>query len=173
MIAPSSWPTKNWPVQTGISYLDEAMIGVKPRDTWVIAGRSGQGETELTFIAKTLPQLGVKVTFMSLEGRQYSISRRIKWHMLMDLFYATPRFNRTKPRFIDWVNGRESIEILHQLDAEASERAAKSLASLRIFYRDSGTYTIDDFEKQFAALAHDTDVFVLDHIHFLITAKRK
>jgi hypothetical protein len=75
--------------------------------------------------------------------------------------------HRPPIRYLDWYMGRLDRE-LGYFEAHADEQLATALESLHTFYR-LDSFTTDDFCRLFEEIRPDTDLVVLDHLHYVDT----
>ena len=153
----------------GIPLLDDQLDGIKKNEFILVAARTGAGKTEFaTHVAQANARLGKRVTFFALEADESEIERRIKFRAVATLckelrkrnFQDIPYFD-----YHDWFMMKVN-HITKRYEAEIEERLAEDLKTLSTFYRSYGDYTIDDFERQFLAYASNTDLMIVDHLHF-------
>lgn len=156
------------PLQFGISYLDDALGGVFKNDLILIGAYSGIGKTELvTNIAMKNAGLGKRVHFFALEAEQMEIERRIKYKMLSEMFYKTLRskYQHIQFDFSEWYAGKLD-KIIGDYEPEIEKLLLDLYPTLSTIYRDGGDYTVEKFEKQFLAIQDQTDLVIIDHLHY-------
>lgn len=152
----------------GIKFLDEALHGIAKNDLILLGAKTGAGKTELAVhIAQTNAAAGKRVVYFALEAEDQEIERRLLFKSLAK-FYFKDLFKMfdLKINYQDWVYGLLD-EKLSEYEPELSMLIAEKLKTLKTFYRSFGDYGVEDFEKHFLSLKHETDLFILDHLHYL------
>src|SRR4051812_7956577 len=73
----------------GITYLDDALNGIRRSDLVIIAARTGAGKTELaaTLALKNCLS-GSKAILIALEAERFEVLRRLKYQMVASVFFA-------------------------------------------------------------------------------------
>ncbi len=151
----------------GIGYLDDALMGLLPNELFLVGARTGRGKTELaTTIAYQAANLGKNVTFFALEADKWEIERRMKYRKLAQLYQK--HYARSKafvlPRYREWLLQGYSAD-WDQFERMAEQELRLQTATLRVIYK-SDRYTADDFVKEFETIQNETDVFIVDHLHY-------
>jgi len=152
----------------GVKFLDECLGGIYSNDLIVLGAKTGIGKTQLaTIAAMTNAAAGKRVHFFALEAEPNEIERRIKYQILADVFFKTLRkdFPNLKLNYLDWYYGRFDSELC-KVEEEIEMLLCDLYPSLTTFYRSGGDYTVQDFEKQMLAVQDQTDLIILDHIHY-------
>lgn len=153
---------------TGIAYLDETLEGIHKKDLILIGAKSGIGKTELaTQLALVNARLGKRVVYFALEAEEFEIERRIKYRMIADAYFGFVK-NTLGPinlNYRQWFYGKFD-SLLGSYEPEIENMFASQYESLKIFYKQRGDYTIDDFEKQFLAIKANADLILVDHLHY-------
>jgi len=152
----------------GVSFLDDAFGGIYTNDLIVLGAKTGIGKTHLaTVIARKNAANGKRVHFFALEAEQYEIERRIKYQILADSFYGLlkDKYPWIKLNYMDWYYGKFESEF-GLIEKEIEETFQDIYPELKTIYRGTGDYTIDDFGKQFLAIQDQTDLVIIDHLHY-------
>ena len=152
----------------GVRFLDVALGGIFPSDVILLGGATGQGKTELArLIAQANVDRGKRVHYFALEADGREIERRAKYSLLASRVLAAPGGGRFYERlnFLDWMAGRLD-DVTGPFEDAVDAELADKYRNLYTYYPD-GEFTIDDFERAFAAIVDDTDLVILDHFHFL------
>lgn len=151
----------------GVTYLDDATGGIAPNDLILIGAKTGAGKTQLvTRIAGTNALNKKRVVLFALEAEENEIERRLKYS-LMARAYKLKNFG-TGARDVDYANWR-----LGKLEKELGpyEDIANGwmdrYSSLKTVYRKGGEYTIDQLERDIVRLAPETDLIIVDHLHYI------
>lgn len=148
----------------GVTFLDDALIGIRPHDLIVIGARSGAGKTQLAKgIAEYNAKLGKRVSFFALEAEENEIERRIKYGLMAKEYLKT--HEGAYISYADWLMGKLPDLEAYGDDAEAVfERDYKTL---KTFYRVRGDFAIEDLDREIMRVHKDSDLIILDHIHYV------
>lgn len=151
-------------VSYGVKFLDDATLGILPGDVVMVGAKTGVGKTALATIAALENcKRGKRVHAFFLEAKEREIERRMKFQIIADLYYANG--GRRDLRYLDWFTGRSDPETL-RYEAEADRRLSQYASSLHTFYRYS-SFTAADFVREADAVKGETDLIILDHLHFV------
>jgi RecA/RadA recombinase len=151
----------------GIPYLDHALTGIRPSDVVLYSAGTGIGKTEAAATtALSAAAAGKRVHMFALEAEPFEIEMRIKYRLIATAYYHDDsRFQRVAIRYQDWAAGlldrslgRYEDQIQDQLDA--------TTRNLKTYYR-AGDFSGSDFVRIAAEVAEQTDLIVLDHLHYL------
>lgn len=148
------------------AFLDDCLRSIMPNDLVVIGARTGVGKTELArSIATSNARAGRRVHYFALEAEANEIERRTKFTVLASLLYSAGV--RTEPQFNypDWYRGRFEADI-GALDGEADRIIRERYATLHTYYRGP-RFDHDDIRRLLLAYQDSTDLFVLDHLHYV------
>jgi len=151
----------------GVCFLDEATGGILPADLIGVGAPSGAGKTQFCCnLAIANIAAGKKVHFMALEASENEIEQRMKYPMVADLYYRDPvRKPLSKPlNFRNWVMGH-LIGEMEEYEKTANEFFEKAYRDIFLFYKN-GDFGSDEFVKQVMSIAQDTDLIIVDHIHY-------
>ena len=157
----------------GIPFLDNCLRGIFNEDVVLCGAKSNAGKTQLAMImAKANILAGKRVHFFALEAARFEIERRIKYQMIAEVFFKVlkPEMERAGKRvflnYADWYYGKLE-DAVGPYEPEIEEIFRETYGKyLMTFYR-TGHYGVEDFKKQFLAIQDETDLVVLDHVHFL------
>lgn len=151
----------------GVSFIDDALMGVAPADLVLIGAPSGIGKTELCcLIAKTNVEAGRRVHFIPLESDKFEIERRLKYKIIADKFFKMkdrPQLAQ-KLTFDAWRMG-DFIKELRQIEIEAIEEFDEKYKNL-FLYRKTKDFTVIDLIEQVVGNAGESDLFLIDHAHY-------
>lgn len=147
-----------------VSYLDDCCLGIYPTDLIVMSAAPGAGKTTLgALLAQKASASGRRVNFFALEAHRNEIEQRMFFREL----YATAR-DRGIPReglsFQRWMYGQ--CESFAFLESDARERLEMRLINCSTFYRETA-FNHEDVTKTFLAVRGETDLIVLDHLHYV------
>lgn len=155
-------------VPYGVSFLDDALLGILPNELILVGAKTGRGKTELaTSIALNASSAGKQVAFFALEADQWEIQRRLKYRKIAQFFhqhYAGQPF----PRYREWLlQGLTNGGLLPEWE-EMERYAERSLdietSTLDVIYTGDH-YTPYQFCQQMAAMK-DHDLIIVDHLHY-------
>lgn len=169
----------------GVSYLDDAMMGIFKNDLVLIGARSGAGKTQFCVnVAVANMKKGKRVHFIALEAEEYEIERRIKYQMFSTLFFENRKNWSSQRRFENDLDLRTKIDekysgqISYQqfVSGVYSERNAdiediidekyeNEYDGLFTFYK-TDSFDVNDLVLQVASIASETDLVIVDHVHY-------
>lgn len=148
------------------TFLDDLLRGLFPNDLVLLGAETGAGKTDIvTGIAKANARAGKRVTYFALEAEPREIERRIKYTLLAELALAAQHPQAGQLNYPDWIAGRCEAAT-EQFDQAANQLVLEQFGSLRTFYRGS-KFDHEDIQRQFHAVANETDLIVLDHLHYV------
>lgn len=149
----------------GVRFLDDALGGIVRTDLVLLGAKTGIGKTALaTIVALHNCQRGKRVHYFALEAEEREIERRMKFQIIAQEYYRTG-FQRPPIRYLDWHMGRLDHE-LASYEEWADAELGRYLANLLTFYRID-SFTSDDFRARLDEVKADTDLVVLDHLHYV------
>jgi len=150
--------------------LDDYFRAIVPGDVILLAGVPGAGKTKLArSIATSNARKGKRVHYFALEAERNEIERRTKFSVMAGLvaherIQIPGGFN-----YVDWRIGRCEPYLRvgdRLLDDEADKIVAEHYKTLHTLYRDRD-FTGNDVGRLFQAIADQTDLIVLDHLHYV------
>ncbi len=148
----------------GVSFLDDALGGIRSNDLVVIGAQTGKGKSQLAMlIALHNCRAGKTVHYFALESEKHDIARRIRFQVLADSFYKDPY--RPPGLFLDyqdWVLGKLD-EQLKRYEDEID--LSPLFQNLHIYYRTSD-FTAEVFQNTFFGIKEETDLVIVDHLHY-------
>ena len=174
----------------GISFLDDAMLGILKNDLILIGASSGAGKTQTCVnIALANVERGKRVHFIALEAEMYEIERRIKYQLFAKHFFeAKANFSKLKKmlqnlteaekeklkksedmfkikiNFQEWMVG-DYIKSLEIFEAEAAKEFINKYTTLFSFYK-TDKFDVDDLSMRVLECAQSTDLIIVDHVHY-------
>jgi len=158
---------RNGLLQFGIKYLDDAMVGILKNDLILIGAGSGAGKTQTCCnIALANVEAGKRVHYIALEAEYLEIERRIKYQLFAKSFFSDPE----RPKNIDisfqnWMLG-DFIESCQFNEAKAASEFMNRFGGLFTFYK-SDKFDIQDLINTVMECADETDLIILDHVHYM------
>lgn len=154
-------------VPFGISFLDDALCGLSNADLILIGARTGLGKTQCaTQLSLNFSKAGKSVAFFALEADQYEIHRRMKYQRLTALVkeHYGDQLKESWPRFREWKVNLQQEEMV-RLEKHVQGQLHLDTISLRTIYTNN-RYTVEDFIEQAEGIKHETDIFIIDHLHY-------
>lgn len=153
----------------GVQFLDMSLGGIFPNDLIILGAKTGAGKTALSsIIARTNAAAGKRVHYFALEAEDKEIERRLKYLLLSETLFQYLTYDEYKAlNYLDWYLGKlDKITARYETTIEA--QLASMLGSLQTFYR-SKDFTADDFERTVLGIQDQTDLVILDHLHYVDT----
>lgn len=156
----------------GVGFIDAALGGIFPNDLILIGAASGHGKTEVvSSIALNAAKQKKRVHYFALEAEDREIERRCKYRMLASLIF-NPKLGMAPHRlarmnYQDWYAGRLD-DITGIVEDGMDERLAEQFGTLHTYYRGTD-FTAETFERTVLALQDQTDLIILDHLHYVDT----
>jgi hypothetical protein len=153
-----------------VAFLDDLLLGLLPHDLILLGAWTGVGKTACAaMIAQANAQVGRRVHFFALEAEPMEIERRIKFRMVSERLFHKHQmlFLRLRMRYAAWYHGQyygEPAVLAAERDVEAE--FTKQFSTLHTYYRGS-KFAAEDIEKLFQAIQDQTDLIVLDHLHYV------
>lgn len=153
----------------GIPYLDHALTGIRPSDVVLYSAGTGIGKTEAAATtALAVAAAGKRVHMFALEAEPFEIEMRIKYRLIATAYYGDrTREHRAAIRYQDWAAGLLDRS-LGRYEDQIAEQLHEVTRNLKTYYR-SGDFSGADFVRCAAEVAEETDLIVLDHLHYLDT----
>lgn len=149
-----------------ISYLDDALVGLMPNDLFLIGARTGAGKTELAAtLALNFSAQGKEVGLYALEADKWEIQRRLKYRVLRQAYEEHfANMLGLFPRYAEWeAMGFDAS--WDSMEKQLEDKLHLDTLSTRIIYKE-GRYSADDFVRDFEATSEQTDVVIIDHLHY-------
>lgn len=153
------------PLEYGVSFLDAVTEGITKNDLIIIGAKTGTGKTQLaTLIAMTNARKGKRVHYYALEAENFEIERRIKYRMLAEKYLSMNRYDKVRISYPSWYRCKLD-HVFEKIEPEINEMLGTIYSSLFTIY-GHGNFTIEDFEKSFLAIQDQTDLVIIDHLHY-------
>lgn len=150
----------------GIDYLDDAMAGILPNDLVLVGAGSGAGKTQLCCnIAMANIANGKRVHYVALEAELYEIERRIKYGFFAKYFFADSQRPHVTISFQNWMLG-DFWESCKVYEAQAHNEFTEKFKTLFTFYKQESKFDIDDMLFHITSISEETDLIIIDHIHY-------
>ena len=156
-------PSRLW---YGVEFLDRATHGILESDLILLGARSGAGKTEIaSIIAQGNAKVGKKVVYYALEADRNEIHSRMLYREVADLYYSKPGY-KEPISYPEFRLGELNIR-LREEKKQAVATLKRTLAGLDIIYKRENDITSDDIAIDVAFRHKHTDLFILDHIHYV------
>lgn len=156
----------------GIPYLDDATGGILPHDLILIGAGSGVGKTEIACrIALENLDRGKRVHYIALEAERREIERRIKFQMLAEKYFKDPNRPRETLTYRKYALG-EFSDTLKSYIKTSLAGAERRLSRFKTLYK-VGDYGLSQFVESVLYASGDTDLIILDHIHYFDLDERE
>lgn len=148
------------------AFLDDYLRCIMPHDLILIGAATGVGKTELArSIAASTAATGKHVHYFALEAEPYEIERRTKFAVLSGMVARRGIRIPGGMNYADWYCGRLE-QHLREIDDEADAQVSDRYKTLHTYYRGS-KFDHDDIRRLFLAINTQTDLIVLDHLHYV------
>lgn len=151
------------------TFLDDCLRSIMPHDLILIGAETGVGKTELArAIAMRNAAEGKRAHYFALEAEPDEIEMRGKFVELSSLVFRRKEHLRGKFNYSDWYRGRFDKDVA-DLEAEAEHAFASKYRTLKTYYRGA-KFDYETINKLFLAIQDETDLIVLDHLHYIDVA---
>lgn len=157
----------------GVPFLDDAWGGILPTDLCVLSAKSGVGKTQMAMnITKNLLLRGKSVAFFALEAFNKEIGMRMIYSLAVDKYIKRKSSDQPYCSWADWVRGEPRIKLAMKpyVDEAVIEVKEKFGGKFFTHYLQK-KFTIDDFEARFPMISKQSDLVVLDHLHYISRGK--
>ena len=152
-------------LEFGIPFLDDCLRSILPNDLVLLGAASGVGKTELAKgIAVVNAHRGKVVHFLALEAEEDEIERRAKYAVLVKLALAAGE-DMKGVNYTDWYLGNLD-GLLGKYEEPAEREMGGVYANLKTYYKGR-RFSHDDISRLFLAVQSETDLLVLDHLHYV------
>lgn len=149
-----------------VGYLDDCCLGIYPTDLVVVCAASGAGKTSIAaLMAQFASAQGRRVHFFALEAHKSEIEQRMLFRSICDVLRERGK-STWGVTFQRWMYGWCSQAVTEEVELAARARLGDDLAQQRTFYRGE-KFTAEDITRLFLAVQHETDLIVLDHLHYV------
>jgi len=151
----------------GVTFLDEATGGINESDVVLIGAKAGVGKTQLAAqIAANAAAQRKRVVMFALEAEPKEIERRIKFGLLSAIY------RQVNPESAVHLNYRECRqggfkEELGPYEDGVDDFMDDAYRTLETIYKGYGEFDIGDLERDILRKAPDTDMFIIDHLHYI------
>lgn len=153
----------------GMTFLDRALGGIFRNDLVLLGAKTSGGKTELaTTVALHNARNKKRVHYFALEAEEDEIERRIKFRALSRMVQAHSRENARRLNYLDWLGGKLD-DITGPFEARVEQMLVEQLPTLYTYYK-TGDFTADTLVKAFKSVEGETDLIVLDHLHYVDSA---
>lgn len=152
----------------GISFLDDALIGIGPGDLVLLGAPSGVGKTQLCCnIAKANIEKGRKVHFFALESDEFEIERRLKYEIISKAFFESVVRPEIPGRlnFERWRMG-DYVEYMAGFESAAIDTFERHYGDLLLHHKAEDKFGISEMIESVVSSSSETDLFIIDHAHY-------
>lgn len=157
---------KGVPFQIG--FIDDIAKCILPTDLVVVGAATGAGKTTLgLLLAQQSAERGSRVHHFALEAYVGEMEERMVYRAMAQLAYKDRHPGAPSFSFLNWQVGR--CEEISEKYYNAAVGMLESCGAHQIntFYRRSGTFGVNDLVKQIAAIRCESDLVIVDHLHFI------
>lgn len=149
-----------------ITFLDDVALGIYPTDLIVLCAATGAGKTTAAaLISQIASAQNRRVHYFALEAHRGEIEQRMLFREVGQVLAEEGR--RGRMRFNEWMYGRLENQIGDRVEDEAEQRIRDcGTVGMRTFYREK-PFTPDDIRSLLPAIQNDTDLVVIDHLHYV------
>lgn len=151
----------------GTSYLDDALLGIFPREVTLVGARTGSGKTEFaTQVVIANSKKHKTVLYYALDHENKEIETRILWKSLVAKAKADGLTK--KLRFAEWRAGRYT-ELLCKYENSDGLRFAQleSIGDTKFIYQ-KGKVTAQGIKQMLIeCTSHQFSLCIVDHFHAL------
>ena len=152
-------------IQTGISFIDDAMVGLRPDALLTIASRTGIGKTEaLTCMALNIASQGKRPAYFALEAGEAEIESRMRYPFVLKNYNADKSISHKSIDYVAWYNNQYPELAKYE---PTKEQLANKLKNVWMLYKKSSHYGVKQLEKDIMSIVNDVDVIIIDHLHYL------
>lgn len=151
----------------GISFLDDALIGIGPGDLVLLGAPSGIGKTQLCCnIAKANIEAGRRVHFIALEADEFEIERRLKYQIVARDYFATNPRPRISGRldFDRWRMG-DFLTELADIEINAMKEFEERYENLFLHHKGD-VFRAQELIEAVVGESEKSDLFIIDHAHY-------
>jgi replicative DNA helicase len=153
-------------VQYGVTFLDDYLLGLLPRDLVILGAPSGLGKTELALsIAIQNAMAGRPSHYFALEAEPRELERRRKYQLVSSEARRRNLPGVERLRYRTWMLGM-CEDVVGGLNAWADRKICEEFNSLYTFYRGKN-FTAEDLGRQILAIHEQTTLIVVDHLHYV------
>lgn len=153
---------------TGISFIDEALLGLAPDDLMVITTFTGFGKTQLMILmAYNIAAQGKRVKLFSLEAGKTEVELRIRFWKMLDNYY---KYEKGAVDYAAWKRGLLPELKKYEVDPAIIKKVLKNIS---ITYKQTSQYTVEQLERDVMQCAKDVDIILIDHLHYIDKSAKK
>lgn len=147
-----------------VAFLDDVALGIYPTDLIVVSAASGAGKTTIAALLSQLATAqGRVVHFFALEAHRAEIEQRMLFREVVDV--CREKIGKhVRLTFGEWLYGKACIP--DAVEEEARSRLAEQTLGLKTYYRERD-FTHEDITRLFLSIQNETDLIVLDHLHYV------
>lgn len=151
----------------GVSYLDDALLGMRPGGVTLVGARTGGGKTEFATQVLLEQQRPDKnrarsVLYFALDHEQGEIEKRVLWRLLAEQIKAIDPYCGYL-RYAEWAAGKYLGKYGElESDGQLYLDHLLALSETRFLYRKS--FSIEEIVEQIKT-GDQYNLFIIDHFH--------
>lgn len=156
----------------GITFLDDATLGIAPEELVIIGAKTGTGKTELLNIIAEGAAGAARVAFFSLESHDLEIEQRSLYRDLNAKLTTLPETERKKItssgalNYTAFARGAFNHGAMRELLGKGLGGAFEAkYENLKVLYRKNPS--AKSIENDILSMQGEVDLWILDHLHFL------
>lgn len=151
-------------IHTNVDFLDHMLGGILPHDLVLLGARTGAGKTALaSMIAESCSRTGRRVHYFALEAEPSEIERRIKFRAFARRVVERLPHEAHRLDYADWYSG-DLEDVFTRVERDIRDDLV--LPNLFTYYRGT-EFTADSMDRLFRAVQDQTDLIILDHLHYV------
>lgn len=148
-----------------VPFLDDILKGIAPHDLVLLGAPTGAGKTELVrIISQSNARLMKRVNLFALEAEKTEIERRTKYGLLAEFAFRAGR-DLSALNYRDWYFG-DCEDIVGEYNERADRALKTDYKYLHTYYRGA-KFDTAEMIRLFKAVQTETDLIVLDHLHYV------
>jgi replicative DNA helicase len=152
-------------IETGVSYIDDALVGLRPDALLVVASRTGIGKTELlSRIALNVAKQNKKPAYFALEAGQAEIESRMRFPIVLRNYNADKTVQHKQIDYVAWYNNKYPDLIKYE---PSKEQLSDAIKNIWMLYKKTSHYGIKQLEKDIMSIVNDVDIIIIDHLHYI------
>lgn len=158
-------------IEFGISFLDDATLGIAEEELVIIGARTGTGKTELLNLIAEGAARHARVAFFSLESHDLEMEQRAIFREIYGRIEKLPPKQKEqiiaggKLSYTAFARGAYNHEALRDAVKDMAGLFDAKYENLKILYRKNPT--AKSIENDILSMQGEIDLWILDHLHFL------
>lgn len=158
-------------IQFGITFLDNATMGIAPEELVILGARTGAGKTELLNIIAESASRHARVVFFSLESHELEMEQRALYRQIYERFLPLTPAEKQKIcpagnlTYTAFARGAFNHNAMREFVHPFSGLFEAKYENLKVLYRKSPS--AKTIENDILSMQGEADLWILDHLHFL------